>query len=328
LGNLPKITKTSAQNTPPLKSLLISLVILISILQTAQAQSQNSKTAKLGAANINNMVGPLKHDTCLDKKFSIVFYLIQDSAYSLPTNTLAMGSYSIPFIMNLLNNFFKTICVSFEHCKTVIIPNYPYNKWMHTTVGQQVLTTWYTENTINVYIPDEVVPLLPDGPQHAYTFPPDTNDYSKSRNAIVIEKGQNAFKNAVYFQGWPILHQFGHFFGLPHTYSEIDSFIVTNPGPISPVKTREWVERTPANCYAHGDGFCDTDADPYPASATNWSLASGVNCADIGRQDGKGQYYTPPADNLMSEYFCACRFTQEQYNYMARYIVRRRMYLH
>src|SRR5204863_3065084 len=120
------------------------------------------------------MVSALKHETCLDKKFSIVFYLIQDSAYSLPNNATAMGSYSIPAIMSVLNNTFKRICVSFEHCKTVIIPNYPYNKWMHTTVGQQVIATWYTENTINVYIPDEVVPILPDGPQHTYTFPPDT----------------------------------------------------------------------------------------------------------------------------------------------------------
>ncbi len=43
----------------------------------------------------------------------------------------------------------------------------------------------------------------------------------------------------------------GHLFGLPHTWE----------GGAS--GSTELVKRT--NCYTDGDGFCDTEADPYPA---------------------------------------------------------------
>jgi hypothetical protein len=109
----------------------------------------------------------------------------------------------------------------------------------------------------------------------------------------------------------------GHFFGLPDTFEEI-----TSPGSPS----GELYERT--NCYTNGDGFCDTEADPYP---NGYTPNSPTPCDYIyGPIDGQGRYFTPPVDNFMSEarLSCRCRFTQEQYNWMATTILTQRLYLH
>ena len=65
---------------------------------------------------------------------------------------------------------------------------------------------------------------------------------------------------------------------------------------------------------ASGDGFCDTEADPHPIGEVQ-----GAPCDfQSGPKDANNDYYTPPLDNYMT-YFkpCRCRFTQEQYNFMA-----------
>ncbi len=105
----------------------------------------------------------------------------------------------------------------------------------------------------------------------------------------------------------------GHFFGLPHTFE--------GPSPNAP--STELVNET--NCTTTGDGFCDTEADPYPAGV-DVTKPCGLN---YGPQDANGHYYTPPVDNIMTYYKgCNCRFTQQQYNHMAYIYYTIRNYLH
>lgn len=111
--------------------------------------------------------------------------------------------------------------------------------------------------------------------------------YASTMGHIVMNK------NAL--SGITPIHEMGHLFGLPHTFE---------PG--------EMVRRT--NCYTSGDGFCDTEADPHPDGEV-----TGAPCGfQPGPKDANNDYYTPPLDNYMT-YFkpCRCRFTQEQYNFMA-----------
>jgi len=291
-----------------------TLLLCVFSFSFGLAQKNNS------ANSVQNMVQSLKRDTCLDKKFSLSIYLIQDSVYSLPTNTLALSLYQLPFIIQRLNDVFKPICVSFEQCKLTIIPNYSLNEWEHSPVGTQVLSTWYTENTINLYIPEKMIPLRPDEPENSYVVAPLTGGDS-TKNAVVIIM-QDVGKPS-------LLHAFGHLFGLPHTYAEINPNQPAVPPAPPSVVSFEFADRSDYNnCYTHGDGFCDTDADPYLAPSTIPG-SSNANCFSIGQKDGKGNFYYPPFDNFMSMYFdCRCKFTQEQYNFMARYIVAHKLHLH
>jgi hypothetical protein len=144
--------------------------------------------------------------------------------------------------------------------------------------------------------------------------------------------------NLVGFYGAELLHQVGHFFGLPHTFDEINPAGASTviPGPPAnaspPVTTLEYVNRTNLqNCLEHGDGFCDTEADPFPSAAAGATLYSGPQgfTRASGLRDGHGDFYVGPWDNIMSSYSASrCRFTQQQYNYMAYIIMTRRLYLH
>jgi hypothetical protein len=270
-----------------------------------------------------NLVSILKHDTCLNKKFSIVFYIIDDSSKTFsnpltyPTNLNNFIANSLVPTINTLNNIFKRICVSFQNCSTVIIPHHPYNAWTPQIIEPIVTSNWYTTKTINFYLPQGITSVGGVNNSTGYTYMPGSPGVNK--DIIVMARGQ--LTNTV-----TLLHFFGHFFGLPNTHDEIGSPAI--PGPIPPAISNEYVDRT--NCYMNGDGFCDTEADSYP-SGFNYLVPPVPVCHyDYGPVDGLGKYYTPPVDNFMSEYngTCRCKFTQEQFNFMARVMITSKFYLH
>lgn len=107
--------------------------------------------------------------------------------------------------------------------------------------------------------------------------------------------GHIVMKKSVLLGTTPI-HEMGHLFGLPHTWEAVGELVRRN------------------GCQTSGDGFCDTEADPHPIGEV-----AGAPCDfQAGPKDASNDYYTPPLDNFMT-YFkpCRCRFTQEQYNFMA-----------
>lgn len=251
--------------------------------------AQMAKYQQLLAAN-----SLLPHDTCLNKKLSIVFYIFLDSLGN-PGVTAA----NINTCITNLNKYFKPICITFEACSTKYIPEHEYNKWDKPNHEFKITGNYnyYTEKTINIYLVDVI--LNPGGNGYAY-MPGGTKDL------IVIRKGALGSLTPV--------HEMGHFFGLPHTFAEIST---SSPdGPSS-----ELVRRT--NCSTMGDGFCDTDADPWPTGSSSASCGF-----TYGPTDSNGKYYLPPVDNIMSYWTCRCRFTQEQYNWMAYMYVTIRNYLH
>jgi hypothetical protein len=247
---------------------------------------------------IQNNVSSLKHDLCVNKKYSIVFYAIADS-----NGNPGVSQTSLNNCIALLNNVFSRICVSFMNCSLVVIPNHPFNRWTSDTIEPTVRKQWWTLNTINLYLPDSIV-----GPAAGYASMPG----GPGAEIIVIEKGSVASSVAI--------HEMGHFFGLPHTWDEIGP--PATPPPVGGVSTNEFVRRT--NCYTNGDGFCDTEADCYPV---NKDLSSPCQ-QKHGAVDGYGDYYIPPVDNYMTYFKCGCRFTQEQYNMMANTALTQLLYLH
>jgi hypothetical protein len=280
-------------------------------------------------ANFPNLASTLKHDTCLNKKFSIVFYLIQDSTYNLSVpnaNVLnQIKTQTITPFVNLLNAAFSKICVSFVNCSTVVIPNYQYNDWNQNIIDPVVTANWYTDKTINFYLPTTATNTLVNETD-GYTYPVPSTSTTPAKDVIVVPIGNLLANNAAGFTGSKGLHVVGHFFGLPNTWDELGP--PATPPPPFPNMSNEFVDRT--NCSTNGDLFCDTEADPFPVQFNN-SVIPVPTCffnKIPGQVDGKSQYYVPPVDNIMSNYGCRCKFTQEQYNHMARTILKKRLYLH
>lgn len=288
----------------------------------APAPFKQAESAKLAAAPNPTLIA---QDTCLDKKFSIVFYVILDYYNSLPNTTAAstatyINTMQIPLIVSLLNTNFSRICVSFETCSIVTIPSYTYNTWQAGSTDSVIVSNWYTPNTINLYLPTNLTG--PGGHVKGYSsaFPTGTTTV---RDFVVFDPTMFSVPNMVSVAYSDLMHAFGHYFGLPHTYAEI-----TGLPPANGMASHELPDGS--NGQINGDGFDDTDADCYPVQFNN-TTAPIPPCwyeYSTGVQDANGNYYTPPVDNYMSAYNCRCRFTQRQYNAMAKNILTSRMYLH
>ncbi|MES2680517.1 MAG: hypothetical protein V4635_11555 [Bacteroidota bacterium] len=246
--------------------------------------------------SVLNLVNLLKHDTCLNKKFSIAFHVVMDSSYQWG----GVSQADLDGCINSLNGAFSRICVSFQKCFVDSIANYTYNNWEMTATEALVLPSWNVEDVINIYLVDSIVGF-PAG-------------YASS--VIVLEKGSAS--------GSVPIHEMGHYFGLPHTWAETGTpNVFPLPSNVG-IGSQEYVRRT--NCYTNGDGFCDTEADCYPAG---FDKLTSLPCKHIpGTVDGYGDYYVPPVDNYMTYFKCGCRFTQEQYNWMAYIILTSKLYLH
>lgn len=289
--------------------LLVCTFILLPVLQSQQGDFCGTKLRtdfvqwRNSIISTQNLVSTLRHDTCLNKTFSIAFHVVLDSNYTWGS----IGPSDLDACIASLNGAFSRICVSFKNCYVDEIQNYTYNYWYMAATETFIAASYNMENVINVYAVDSIV-----------GFPA-----GYAGGVIVLEKGS--------ISGSVPIHEMGHFFGLPHTWAEIGSgasnATVTpqqsNPG----VGSLEWFRRVPSNCYEHGDGFCDTEADCYPV---DYSQTSTMPCKHDqgGAADGWGDYYVPPVDNYMTYFKCGCRFTQEQYNFMARVIAFEKLYLH
>jgi hypothetical protein len=278
-----------------MKKLLLSVFIFIAA--TMAAQSFNSF--------------PSRQDTCLNKQFSIVFYVVLDSNGTPGVATTP----TLQTLMNNINQKFRNICVTFLNCSTVYIPLYRHKGFYPESSPQQLTSTWYTPNTINVYIVDTVYQAQTVNPErNGFTyFPTLANLSAPKRDLIAIDK---RFLLSVNSQ--LMLHLLGHYFGLPHTHDEINPGIPATPPPPAGVTSKEFASGVPPNCEIHGDGFCDTEADPFSQALQ----------APAATQDGNGSYYVLPLDNYMSYYGLRSRYTAEQYYAMVKTMMTKRMYLH
>jgi hypothetical protein len=238
-------------------------------------------------ARVQSSNALLPHDTCLNRELSIVFHVVLDSS-GQPGVTAA----SMDGAIDKLNAAWKPICISFKKCSVNYIPNYNYNQWTDTQDEPTCFPNYCVDKTINIFLVENIL-----SPSNAGGY---AGEFSLGNCNRIVE-----LKSAV--NGNVTIHEMGHFFGLPHTW------VVNN----------ELVIRS--NCYNTGDGFCDTESDPYP-QGKDPNEPCGFKA---GPKDANNNYYTPPVDNFMT-YFkgCNCRFTQEQYNFMAYEFLTKGTFLH
>jgi hypothetical protein len=305
--------------------LLVLVLISLCISSTFAQKTVPSKKKNVGAST--HAFQGTDGDTCLFKQFSLVFYLPNDSGLKRTPSTPARF---IDSLVLCLNKTFGRICVGFTACSTVVIPHYTLNDWVFGQSDQVVVKSWHTDKVINVYLPD----LL--------DVPPGYERMAYACNNGVFGAVQNTFDMVVVqtsasFTVPPVstpggffssaLHAFGHFFGLPDTHATLGP-PASPPPPSTQIGSHEFADGS--NSAVNGDLFADTEADPFPYEWwPNGNSARPTHCTyGLVARDGKGHDYQPPLDNIMSLWDCRCRFTQEQYNFMARYIVKNRLYLH
>ena len=111
-----------------------------------------------------------------------------------------------------------------------------------------------------------------------------------------------------------LVHELGHYFGLPHTFSGWEN----GATPSNPEKVTRGAG---ANCSTTGDLFCDTDAD---------YLGNRWNCPYTGNKlDVTGTAYHPDSSLYMcySDDACMTRFSAQQKNQMINVLHNNRSYL-
>lgn len=266
-------------------SRIVVILLLIPFFSFTQINSEcgfkmSSADLQNHYTSVQNLNSLLPHDTCLNRELSVVFHIVLDS-----NKQAGVVLTDLDACINLLNPVWKPMCISFKKCSVNYIPNYNYNQWKSTIDEPTCLPNYCVSNTINIFLVEKII-IPPGAAGYAGKMSPGTC------NRIVMDKANFNSKVAI--------HEMGHFFGLPHTFE----------GPSQGVPSLELVVRS--NCQTEGDGFCDTEADPYPAG----KIQGGCGFQP-GPKDASNNYYTPPVDNYMT-YFkgCNCRFTQEQYNWM------------
>lgn len=264
------------------KSLFCALFIVASV-----ANAQDFKCGTVVPPHITqyiqqqqlmkNVTTVQNYTTCLNKEISLNILVVADSLNNVPG-----GIYSA--VQNL-NNHFDSICLTFKVCNIDTIYAYKYFRWHAGYEEQEFVTNYAMENVINVALVGQII-----DPQGAAGYAPLGAGPSGAphKDLIVIQANS--------FGGKTGLHEFGHYFGLFHTFDTSNGLELVNG----------------SNCTTTGDLVCDTPADINPAPVIMPCAWNGTN------QDPNGDYYTPLLGNIMSYHGGGCPlfFTREQYNRM------------
>ncbi len=278
--------------------IFINLVIIISLLgiNNVSAQFTNELTpAYYAYAQARNTAIPQNQLLPnLDKTLSLSIHIVLDSLGepNIDTNDIYIA-------IDTLNSKFSPINLSFRICSIDSIENY---QWDTLVVNdddglkeeQQMTTNNHIDSTINVYFVTAF-----EGLPQATGF----TSYPGGADNIFILKDN--------VDDMTIPHEFGHFFGLLHTFGDGNATELVNE----------------SNCETSGDFLCDTEADP---SADLPSAYTANNQCELSPmlKDSNDEFYMPPTDNIMSYYGdCRCKFTKQQYRVMAYEYLHNRYYL-
>ncbi|MCC7027995.1 MAG: hypothetical protein IT265_13610 [Saprospiraceae bacterium] len=210
---------------------------------------------------------------CVNKHFNLMIHIVVDS--------LRKPGIDVSTIMGTItgaNYHFAPICASFSVCGVDTIHNYAFDSIEDMDKRNELLALHQKPNVINVYYVD-------------YILTPSVCGLSGL--GTLIKKSCPG----------SITHEFGHLFGLSHTFEGNGIELVNG-----------------ANCDVAGDGICDTPSDPFVPDSPPGKYATGCEFVFTGK-DANGEYYQPDIGNIMSYYGCDCGFTREQYLVMANTIV-------
>jgi hypothetical protein len=220
-------------------------------------------------------------------------------------NTAAISTTQVFELVNKLNQVFAEINIQFiveQNSVQHITDNDFYD--LKTENDAQLRQKYDNNDAVNLYFTHTI--LRPDLSQlNGYTSLP---NLSSGSNAIILSYLDNSFPQFSLLKEKIISHEFGHYFGLLHTYQDSNN--------------EDWLKRElvtrgiGANCNNTGDLLCDTPADPFERASSIFALSCTEKLpADL--LDFNGEAYSPPLDNYMSyQDKCGFKFTPMQYQTM------------
>ncbi len=268
-----------------MKRLLSSFFLFAFIFCSFNATSQ--------VLNYTTQQAPLP---CLNKEFSVVVHIVLDS---LGEDGIADRA-QIDDAFEALNEAYEPICAKFKVCETREIRNFQFNNIDTLEKWEDLIVKENQPNRINVYLVDFSVLAGFDGgaPQFECGYANLNGIDSVSNSTILWHK-------ACLGTTQPLIHLFGHYFGLLHTFEGNGTELVDG-----------------SNCDTEGDLICDTPADNYnpPVDPIGGGF---INSEDECRfihpdSDPNGDPYRAHTGNFMSYYgLCRCGFTYQQYLNMA-----------
>lgn len=230
---------------------------------------------------------------CLNKEFSIVVHIVQDS---LGNDGITQAN--IQSLTDSLNVAFAPICVKFSICEFNQIANFQFDTLTTLTNNEwdQLLTLNHKANRINLFFVGDS-DVMEDECGFA-TFEGITD---ATNGGLFIHKNSDC---TGLDNDKALIHLMGHYFGLLNTFEGSGNELVDG-----------------SNCTTAGDLICDTPADPYSiGSPVNTFVNADDNCRFISiLTDSNGALYRPDVGNYMSYYQneCGCGFTYGQYLKMA-----------
>jgi hypothetical protein len=217
----------------------------------------------------------------------IQYFAVQHHIVRKSNGTGGLNISAPDILIESLNSNYEDTNIRFYSCGTVDeIHSDTYYEFVKNTSEASLMSTYNQSNAINVYYMNSIYYSTEIGYVGGYaSFPWD------SRKIITINHN-----NPISSTG---THEFGHFFGLLHTFETANG--------------KELVNRDPNNCKVYGDGFCDTPADLKPS--TPGVTLSG--CDYTGTlTDTNGDLYAPDIHNHMSYYPCRSHFSSDQIDKM------------
>lgn len=218
---------------------------------------------------------------CIDKEFSIVAHVFQDSLGNDAASQAEINGW-----IDGMNDYFDSICITFKVCEFQYHGNFTYTKHNREEEWDEMQTLYHVKNRINIFYVHEIE--VPEGVCGYAGLGAITNLNS---SGIVIMSGCGIGTHA---------HELGHYFGLEHTFMD--------------GQTTELVDGS--NSLTTADNITDTPADPYVHPSPMYLYVNGCRFISM-LTDANGDYYDPIVGNVMSYYPCRCSFTTEQYLKMA-----------
>ncbi len=226
----------------------------------------------------------------------VQFHLISDSnGYN--------GGYTGSFITSelaTLNEYYAPANIEFYECGSYL-EIHDDDLFSPLNYPQDEIDTgaYNVEDVINIYYADELIYGF-----WGYTYVPGT---AYVDDLVMMDYDA--------IGSFTLVHELAHFFSVYHTHGILNSNCGTN----------ELVDGS--NCDTHGDGICDTPADPNlgcwpPDAACNYTGIAyvnpytGVAVAPDYPTDLNGASYDPITNNIMSygNYHCQAGFTPGQYD--------------
>ncbi len=238
--------------------------------------------------NSSNFWQPLPSDFRLEKVWQDTMLRFPVSLH-IASPTHGSTSIALSRVMNAfsyLNATYRQRNVQFYLCGTprTIFSDSLYT--FHDKKEDSLCTLYDQPSIINLYISESVE--KGGKAVGGYAYMPDG-----TKLRIFLAYDNYTFNSAM-------VHEFGHFFGLLHTFEHSED---TSPA------LKELVTRgTGKNCTTAGDALCDTPADPFPFGSVDG------NCVFSGTsKDANSASYSPDVYNFMSYYTsCASHFSTGQ----------------